>query len=71
MVEVLFKVLFVSSIAYGPIILLLLMWNNETPTPLTKKIDRDWETTPCILKNLYKTTIRGSRISHLTTRNAG
>ena len=37
MVEVLFKVLFVSSIAYGPIILLLLMWNNETPTPLTNK----------------------------------
>jgi len=37
MVEVLFKVLFVSSIAYGPIILLLLMWNKETPTPLTNK----------------------------------
>jgi hypothetical protein len=37
MVEVLFKVLFVSSIAYGPIILLLLMWNNETPTLLTNK----------------------------------
>ena len=37
MVEVLFKVLFVSSIAYGPIILLLLMWNNETPTPLTNR----------------------------------
>jgi hypothetical protein len=40
MVEVLFKVLFASSailLLYLPIILLLLMWNNETPTPLTNK----------------------------------
>ena len=47
MVEVLFKVLFVSSIAYGPIILLLLMWNKETPTPLTIKgkneVGKWWE----------------------------
>ena len=40
MVEVLFKVLFASSVIlllYLPMILLLLMWNKETPTPLTNK----------------------------------
>ena len=52
MVEVLFKVLFASSIIlllYLPIILLLFMWNNETPTPLTNKgkngVGKWWEDT--------------------------
>ncbi len=52
MVEVLFKVLFASSVIlllYLPIILLLIMWNNETPTPLTNKgkngVGKWWEDT--------------------------